>query len=81
MESQKKRNDSFLTIKRSNMDGFSKLPRVSFEALLKFVRRIVCPQSSFERRVSEKKVHRFGPNRFRGFFKASILADLKSIHI
>ena len=75
-ESQNKRNDSFLTIKRLNMDGFSKvlilaarkLRELSFDTLFRFVRWKVGPKSSFQRRVSEKKSTDFGPNRFRGFF-------------
>ena len=35
----------------------------------RFVRWIVCPQSSFVLEVCEKKVHRFGPHRFRVFIQ------------
>ena len=75
-------------IERSNVDEFSKFlilaankfPKFSFETLFRFVRWIVCPQSSFKRKVREKKVHRFWPKSFsRIFFSMSILADFKLI--
>ena len=61
-----------MTIKRSNMDRFSKknmlaaskFPKFSFETLFRFVQWIVCPQSSFEQKECEKKLQ----HRFRGFF-------------
>ena len=70
------------------MDGFSKclilaarkLRELSFDTLFRCVRWIVRPQSSFERRVSEKKVHRFWTKSFsRIFCTMPVLANLKLI--
>ena len=70
------------------MDGFSKflilaarkLRELSFDTLFRCVRWIVRPQSSFERRASEKKVHRFWTKSFsRIFCTMPILANLKLI--